>query len=129
VDRIASGWLIRRFIDRKAKFKFVKQPRYAPRPNELRFDMFQGEYTHRGECCTFEVLLADFGLRDPALEAIAEIVHDIDLKDERYQRPEAEGIAQLLHGLTITHLDDAKRMHAGAQIFDSLYARFNAAAP
>ncbi|MEW5918742.1 MAG: chromate resistance protein ChrB domain-containing protein, partial [Gemmatimonadota bacterium] len=128
-DRIASGWLIRRFIDRKARFKFVKQPRYAPQPNEFRFDMFQGEYTHRGEHCTFEVLLADFGLSTPALEAIAEIVHDIDLKDERYQRPEAEGIAQLLHGLTITQADDAKRMDAGAQIFDSLYARFSAAAP
>ena len=126
VDRIASGWLIRRFIDRRAKFKFVTTARYAPRKNEVRFDMFQAEYTHRGDRCTFEVLLDDFGLTNAALSAIAEIVHDIDLKDEKYGRSEAEGIAQLLHGLTISQPDDAKRLRAGAQIFDSLLAQFSA---
>jgi hypothetical protein len=126
VDRIASAWLIRRFIDRRATFKFVDTTRYAPRTNEVRFDMFQAEYTHRGDRCTFEVLLDDFGLTNPALNAIAEIVHDIDLKDEKYGRPEAEGIAQLLHGLTISEPDDATRLRAGAQIFDSLLAQFSA---
>lgn len=129
VDRIASAWLIRRFIDKKAKFKFVTTTRYAPLKNELRFDMFQAEYTHRGDRCTFEVLLDEFGLTTPALRAIAEIVHDIDLKDEQYGRPETDGIAQLLHGLAIAEPNDTKRLRAGAQIFDSLFANFAAAVP
>jgi hypothetical protein len=129
VDRIASAWLIRRFIDKKAKFKFVTTTRYAPGSNELRFDMFQAEYTHRGDRCTFEVLLDEFGLTSAALRGIGEIVHDIDLKDERYGRPETDGIAQLLHGLAIAEPNDAKRLRAGAQIFDSLFARFRTDTP
>lgn len=127
VDRIASAWLIRRSIDKKATFKFVTTTRYTPSPNELRFDMFQAEYTHRGDRCTFEVLLDEFGLTDLALHAIAEIVHDIDLKDERFGRPETDGIAQLLHGLALAEPNDAKRLRAGTQIFDSLHAQFSAA--
>jgi len=127
VDRIASAWLIRRFIDRKARFRFVTTTRYSPRGNELRFDMFQAEYTHRGDRCTFEVLLEEFDLMSPALRAIAEIVHDIDLKDERYNRPETEGISQLLHGLALAEPNDTKRLSAGAQIFDSLHAQFSTA--
>lgn len=129
VDRIASAWLIRRFIDPRARFKFVTGTRYAPRENELRFDMFQGEYTHRGDRCTFEVLLGDFGLTNGALAAIGEIVHDIDLKDERYQRPETDGIAFVLQGLVLTESDDSRRLKAGAQIFDSLFAQFSSALP
>ena len=129
VDRIASAWLIRRFIDRTARFKFVTATRYAPHKDELRFDMFQAEYTHRGDRCTFEVLLQEFDLTIPALQAIAEIVHDIDLKDERYNRPEADGIAQVLHGLALAEPDDAKRLRAGAQIFDSLFAQFSSVQP
>ena len=129
VDRIASAWLIRRFIDTKAHFKFVTGTRYAAQPNEIRFDMFQGEYTHRGERCTFEILLQEFHLTNPGLGAIGEIVHDIDLKDERYQRPETDGIAFLLQGLVLAEGDDAKRLKAGAQIFDILFAQFSSAQP
>jgi hypothetical protein len=129
VDRIASAWLIRRFIDTKAHFKFVTGTRYAPRSNELRFDMFQGEYTHRGERCTFEVLLQEFGLTNPALAAIGEVVHDIDLKDARFQRRETDGIALLLQGLVLAEGDDAKRLKAGAQIFDILFAQLSSAQP
>ena len=129
VDRIASAWLIRRFIDRKAHFKFVTGTRYSPRSNEIRFDMFQGEYTHRGERCTFEVLTQEFHLTNPALAAIGEIVHDIDLKDGRYQRPETDGIALLLQGLALAEGDDAKRLKAGAQIFDILFAQLSTANP
>ena len=125
VDRIASAWLIRRFVDRKARFKFVTGTRYAPKANEIRFDMFQGEYTHRGERCTFEVLLQEFSLTHPALAAIGEVVHDIDLKDERYQRPETDGIALVLQGLVLSERDDAKRLKAGAQVFESLFAQFS----
>ncbi|HYZ32666.1 MAG TPA: chromate resistance protein ChrB domain-containing protein, partial [Crenalkalicoccus sp.] len=80
VDRIASAWLIRRFIDPDARFKFVPAKGYLPEPGELRFDMYEGEYTHEGDHCTSEVLLSRASLDDPALTAIGEIVHDIDLK-------------------------------------------------
>src|SRR5882724_7060463 len=82
IDRIASAWLIRRFIDKDALFKFVPSSGYLPEPGELRFDMFEGEFTHRGDRCTFEVLLGELktlsGAEDPALVAIGEIIHDID---------------------------------------------------
>src|SRR5580765_705846 len=92
VDRISSAWLIRRFIDPAARFKFVPAKGYRPAAGELRFDMFQGEYTHEGDRCTFETLLLRFGLTDPALRALGEIVHDVDCKDEKFGRAEAAGI-------------------------------------
>ena len=92
VDRIASAWLIKRFIDQAARFKFVPSKGYVPETDELRFDMFDAEFTHVGDRCTFEVLLASAALEDSALEAIAEIVHDIDLKDEKFGRAEVDGI-------------------------------------
>lgn len=126
VDRVASAWLIRRFIDPKARFKFVPAKGYRPRPGELRFDMFEGEYTHQGDRCTFETLLQCFGLTDRALATIGEIVHDIDLKDERYARPEAPGIATLVHGVVTAHAGDAARIERAAAIWDDLYAHFKA---
>lgn len=80
------GWLIRRFIDEKAAFKFVPAKGYVPEAGELRFDMFDAEFTHIGDRCTFEVLMLAAVLNDPALQAIAEIVHDIDLKDAKFGR-------------------------------------------
>src|SRR5258707_3185078 len=77
VDRMASGWLIRRFSDPDARFSFVPAKGYPPGPGELRFDMYRGEFTHEGDGCTFETLVARFALHDPALRAIAEIVHDV----------------------------------------------------
>ena len=125
VDRIASAWLIRRFVDPGARFKFVPPQRYRPEPGELRFDMFEAEYTHDGERCTFETLLARLALRDPALQAIAEIVHDIDCKDGKFARAEAPGIATLLQGIAAAAPDDAARLARGAVLFDDLYARFS----
>ncbi len=122
VDRIASAWLIRRFIDPDARFAFVAAARYRPAPNELRFDMFDAEFTHEGDNCTFEVLLARFGLTDPALATLAEIVHDIDLKDEKFGRPETPGVSAMLEGIAATTSDDAARLDRGAQLFDGLYA-------
>lgn len=126
VDRIASAWLIRRFIDPDARFSFVGTTRYAPGPSEVRFDMFEAEYTHEGERCTFEVLRDRFALRDPALGAIGEIVHDLDLKDERYGRLETPGIAALLEGIAATTRDDAERLERGGALFDSLYTALGA---
>src|SRR5262249_61636995 len=81
VDRMASAWLIRRFIDPAAHFRFVDPRSYRQEVGELRFDMFEAEFTHEGDLCTFAVLLSRFGLSAPALRAIAEMVHDVDLKD------------------------------------------------
>jgi hypothetical protein len=122
VDRIASAWLIRRFIDPKARFKFTGSKSYRPRPGEVRFDMFEAEYTHEGDRCTFETLLERSGLRDRALRAVAEIVHDIDCKDAKFGRDEAPGVAALLRGLVRAHHDDATRLERGARVFDDLYA-------
>jgi hypothetical protein len=124
VDRIASTWLIRRFIDEKAAFKFVPAKGYVPELGELRFDMFDAEFTHIGDRCTFEVLMLAADLKDPALQAIAEIVHDIDLKDEKFGREQTAGIAQLISGICISHKDDFARIERGAALFDDLYAYY-----
>ena len=132
VDRIASAWLIRTFIDAGASFRFVSGGAYDPAPDELRFDMFEAEYTHVGDRCTFEVLLSHFGLEhDGALGAIAEIVHDIDVKDGKFGRPEAAGIEQLLSGIVRVTPTDEGRLAAGGALFASLYESFrdSAASP
>ena len=124
VDRIACCWLIRRFIDPTAIFRFVSGKGYVPNPGELRFDMFEGEITHEGDRCSFEVLLARAGIDDPALQAVAEIVHDIDLKDGKFGREECPGIKSLIAGVAMAHTEDEARIAAGATIFDNLYAYF-----
>jgi len=128
VDRIASAWLIRRFIDPQARFKFVDGRGYKPVSGELRFDMFEAEFTHEGDRCTFETLMRRTALDDAALVAIGEIVHDIDLKDERYERPETAGVATLMSALSSGPLDDETRLARGADLLDGLYDAFTAAA-
>jgi hypothetical protein len=125
VDRIACAWLIRRFIDPGARFKFVSGKGYAPSFGELRFDMFEAEFTHEGDRCSFEVLLGHAGLTDPALQAIAEIVHDIDLKDGKFGRDEAGGIKALIDGVAMAHRRDEERLTRGGAIFDDLYEHFS----
>jgi hypothetical protein len=124
IDRIASAWLVRRFVDGDAHFKFVPARGYRPERNEVRFDMFEAEFTHDGDQCTFEVLLARLGLDDPALRPIAEIVHDIDLKDGKFGRPEVAGIEPLIAGLALAHRDDDERLARGGAMFDGLYEYF-----
>jgi hypothetical protein len=124
IDRMASAWLIRRFIDPAATFKFVPGKGYRPERGELRFDMFEAEYTHEGDHCTFEVLLKRFHLEDAALRPIAEIVHDIDLKDAKFERTEAAGIDRLVAGIAMAHKDDGARLERGAAVFDDLYEYF-----
>jgi hypothetical protein len=124
VDRIACGWLIRRFIDKTAVFKFVSGSRYDPVPDEIRFDMFDGEYTHEGDLCSFEVMIQRIQLQDHALCPLAEIVHDIDLKDEKYGRSETAGFNALLTGLVAAEPDDDRRMTQGSRLFDNLYAYY-----
>jgi len=124
VDRIASAWLIRRFIDPHAGFKFVPAKGYQPESGEIRFDMYEAEFTHEGDHCTFEVLLERVGLSDPGLGPIAEIVHDIDLKDSKFAREETPGIDRLIAGIAMAHKDDETRLQRGAAVFDDLYEYF-----
>ena len=124
VDRIASAWLIRRFIDRRPVFRFVDPKRYAHKKGELRFDMFEAEYTHVGDTCTFETLINTFVAHDPALGEIAEIVHDTDCKDAKFGRVEAPGVERMIAGVVARCPGDADRVERGAQLFDDLYAAF-----
>ena len=123
IDRIASAWLVRRFIDARARFRFV-DPAEPPRPRELRFDMVGGDFTHEGDRCTFETLLARTGIRDRALAEIAEIIHDIDLKDEKFGRAEAAGIERLMTGLILANPQDEARLERGLLLLDELYQSF-----
>ncbi|HEX8694112.1 MAG TPA: chromate resistance protein ChrB domain-containing protein [Longimicrobium sp.] len=127
VDRIATAWLVRRRVDPDARFRFVSGRRHRPAEGEVRFDMFEGELTHEGDRCTFEVLLDRLGLDDPALRAIAEIVHDVDLKDGKFGRPEAPGVGRLIDGIARAHGDDDTRLARGAALLDDLYESFRGA--
>jgi hypothetical protein len=120
VDRIASAWLVRRFIDPDASFKFVPSKGYVPQPGEVRFDMFEAEFTHVGDRCTFEVLLERAQLDDPALRAIGEIVHDVDLRDAKFGREETPGIEGLIAGIVLAHPEDERRLARGAAVLDDL---------
>ncbi|MGQ0646537.1 MAG: chromate resistance protein ChrB domain-containing protein [Gemmatimonadaceae bacterium] len=124
VDRIASAWLIRRFIDPEARFRFVEPATRRVAPGELRFDMAAGEFTHEGDRCTFETLLTRFDLHDPALIAMSEVVHDLDLRDGRFGRDETAGIGALLEGIALAHEDDAIRIERGSAAFDDLLVMF-----
>jgi hypothetical protein len=127
VDRISSAWLIKRFIDRDARFRFVAPKGFRPDAGELRFDMFEGEFTHDGDRCTFETLCRHFALRDRALSTIAEMVHDIDCKDEKFGRPETAGFRLVIDGIVRAHADDETRLERGAAVLDDLYAQLSGA--
>ncbi|MBI2371483.1 MAG: chromate resistance protein [Deltaproteobacteria bacterium] len=120
IDRLASAWLIRRFIDPRATFGFTTHQR--PPRQGVPFDMFGVEFGHHGEDCTFETLLKRFGLRDGRLKAIGEIVHDADLKDGKFARTEATLLDQIIRGLATTTADDQELLRLGLALFDAVYA-------
>ena len=124
VDRIASAWLIRRFVDANATFKFVPPKGYEPVPGELRFDMFEAEFMHEGDECSFEVLRRRLGIGEAGLSAIAEIIHDIDIKDGKFGRAETPGVASMIAGLALRHRDDEARLDRGFALLDDLLAYF-----
>lgn len=129
VDRIASAWLIKRWIDPHARFKFVAGKAYVPDDREIRFDMFEAELTHEGDLCTFEVLARLARENDLALRSVGEIVHDIDLKDGKFGHPETPGIANLLAGIVAGLADDERRIERGSALFEDLYRFFNQVQP
>src|SRR6266513_1415152 len=124
VDRIASAWLIRRFIDPKARFRFVTAQDARTSPSELRFDMFEAEYTHEGDRCTFETLVARFGLGDAGVAVIGELVHDIDCKDGKFARTETAGLERMIAGVVRRYAGDDARLERGAAVLDDLYEAF-----
>lgn len=129
VDRIASAWLVRRFVDPKARFRFIDPKREKARPGEISFDMVGGDFTHEGDRCTFETLLKRFQIADPSLQPVAEIVHEIDLRDEKYGRPETRGIERVLAGIFGASAEDEERLDRGFALFDELHGSFRRKRP
>jgi hypothetical protein len=123
VDRMASAWLIHRFIDPAARFGFAADRQAVP-DGGVPFDMFDVDFSHRGDGCTFETLCAVFGLDAPALSRIAAIVHDLDLKDGRFGAPEATTVGSLIDGLQLANPDDDALLGQGMTLFESLYRSF-----
>jgi hypothetical protein len=123
-DRLASAWLISGFIDKKPTFKFVKDNNYKIGKNEICFDMFEAEFTHVGDKCTFEVLAESFLLTKAPILIIAEIIHDLDLKDTKFNRLETPGIGMVLESIIASESDDFKRMEKTKDLFDNLYKTF-----
>ena len=122
VDRMASAWLIRRFIDPAAVFRFIDEKDLSRiGPAAAAFDMKGSEFTHQGELCTFETLMKAFGVRDKAVIKIAEIVHDLDLKDDKYGNAEAAGVEEILSGIRKTAKDDNDALERGMSVFEMLY--------
>jgi hypothetical protein len=126
VDRMASAWLIRRFVDRQARFGFAADRESVP-DQGVPFDMFGVEFSHQGEGCTFETLCAVFDLDAPALSRIAAIVHDLDLKDGKFGAPECSTVGAMIEGLQLAYQDDDALLEQGMTMFDSLYRSFEQA--
>lgn len=123
IDRCASAWLIRRFIDPSASFAFADSPDAlaAQRRRVVPFDMYGVEFGHHGNACTFETLLSRFGITDPAAAWLGRIVHAIDLKADTATVPEAATVGPLIEGLRLVHRSDAVLLDRGAELIEALY--------
>jgi hypothetical protein len=122
---MASAWLIRRFIDPKARFAFAAAPDGAHVP----FDMYTGEFSHHGTLCTFEVLARRFKITDPAVARLAQIVHDLDMKESLYGALESPAIGRMVEGLREVHAEDAPLLEQGIAMFEALARSFESGAP
>lgn len=119
IDRVGSAWLIKRFIDPQARFIFGSEP--ARHPGAIPYDMFEVEFSHHGEDCTFETLVKRFGLTDKAVLRIAEMVHDTDLEDGKFQTTECVGIDRMLKGWAKSGRSDDELLARGSECFEALY--------
>jgi hypothetical protein len=120
IDRSASAWLIRRFIDKKARFMFARED-HIPR-RAVPFDMFQTGFGHRGEDCTFETLQKVFRVHNPKVEVIGQVVHDADLSDEKFGCKEGFGIDGVLKGWEKSGIPDKQLLERGIELFEALFA-------
>jgi hypothetical protein len=126
VDRIACAWLIRRFIDPKAQFRFVDAKSHVSAPGELRFDMVDAEFTHEGDRCSFETLLLRAHLTaDVGLAALGEIIHELDIADGKFTRPETAGVGAMLSGVCASTDEDLDRIARASEALDQFYAFFS----
>ncbi len=123
VDRMASAWLLRRFVDPDARFEFVGDRDAAP-ASAIPFDMFGVEFSHQGEHCTFETLCEVFGIHDVAVGRVAAVVHDLDLKDAHFGAPETATVGAVIEGLQLAHADDHALLAHGVALFEALYKSF-----
>jgi len=122
IDRMASAWLIRRFIDKHASFEFIDEKDVdSTGRGSIVFDMRGGEFTHVGDLCTFEVLVKSFGVKDKTVRKMAEIIHDLDMKDDKYRSAEAKGLEDILIGIRKAAKDDADALERGMTVFEMLY--------
>jgi hypothetical protein len=119
IDRVGSAWLIRKFIDPKARFIFSAD--LAKHPDAIPYDMFDVEFSHHADDCTFETLVKRFGITDKAALKIAEMVHDTDLEDGKFQTSECLGIDRILKGWAKGGLSDEELLQRGGDCFDALY--------
>lgn len=119
IDRAACAWLIRRFVDPEAEFVFVDDVAHVP-AEATPFDMRGVDLSHHGGDCTFETVLRLYDITDPVLWRIAQIVHEADVDDARYDAPEAAGLDTVLRGLSLTGTDEATLAVSGP-VFDGLY--------
>jgi hypothetical protein len=123
VDRMASAWLVKKFIDKNAAFKFIHERAVQNLQEDyVAFDIRGGEFTHMGEMCTFEVIAKSFAMDDRNVRKIAEIVHELDIKDDRFHNPEARGIEIILSGIRKSGKSDEEILEKGIAIFEMLYA-------
>lgn len=122
IDRMASAWLIRKFIDNKAVFDFIDEKEIDNLDqNSSAFDIRGGEFTHSGDMCTFEVLIKAFGLKDQILRKMAEIIHDLDMRDDKYKAVEAKGLEDILSGIRKSSKDDTEALEKGITVFEMIY--------
>lgn len=122
IDRMASAWLIRKFIDRDSSFAMMDEKEMETAGKRyIAFDVRGGEFTHTGDLCTFEVLVKSFGLKDKAVRKIAEVVHELDIKDDKYRNPEARGLEDILSGIRKTAGSDLETLEKGMAVFEMLY--------
>ncbi|MDE3067465.1 MAG: chromate resistance protein [Verrucomicrobiota bacterium] len=119
IDRAGSAWLIQKFIDPKARFVFG--PAASKHPDALPFDMMDAEFSHQGDDCTFETLVKRFGIADPAVSQMAEMIHDADLEDGKFRRYECLGINSVLSGWAKSDMSDAELLTKGVECFEGLY--------
>jgi hypothetical protein len=122
IDRVGSAWLIRKFIDPDASFVFANAP--SETPEAIPYDMFEVEFSHHGDCCTFETFIERFGIRDRAVHRLAELIHDADLEDDKFHRLEGFGVEQIFKGFAKQGLTDHEILSKGFECFEALYAQF-----
>ena len=121
IDRVGSAWLIRKFIDPNAKFVFANSS--SETPGTIPYDMFEVEFSHHGNCCTFETFVERFGIRDRAVRRLAELIHDADLEDDKFHRLEGFGVELIFKGFAKQGLADHEILSKGFECFDALYAQ------